>query len=143
MFFVLKVEPLVHSFLLSCRDNDRTIRASGLSNIAELCKMLRYGLYPYLEEIIACIDSLSLTDKEVEVKRGCIFVLYLLLEGLGVDSFNMIPDHLDKVHRIINQSMHDNDAVTCYHGERACRYFKEILTWKPEEMTSPFHIIKH
>lgn len=105
--------------------------------------MLRYGLYPYLEEIIACIDSISLTDKEVEVKRGCIFVLYLLLEGLGIDSFEMIPDHFDKVRRIIEQSRCDSDAVTSYHGEQAHKHFREILTWKPEEIKSPLHIIKH
>jgi len=135
------VDPLIHTFLLACRDNDRTIRASGLSNIAELCKMLRFGLHPYLEEIVECVFALSTTDREVEVKRGCIFVLYLLLEGLGVDSFEMIPDHLAQVQKMIIQAMRDNDAVTCYHGERAHSYFKQIITFTPEEQKSPFHIL--
>ena len=137
------VGPLAHSFLLSCKDIDATLRASGLSNIAELCKMLRYGIHPYLVEIVECVSSLSIVDSEVEVKRGCIFVIYLLLEGMGVEAFEIIPDHLRMVQNTIRRFIKDNDAVVQYHAENANNYFKEILQWKPEPINSPLNIIKY
>lgn len=137
------MEPLVHSFLNACKDSDCTIRASGLSNLAEICKILRYGLHPYLEEIISCVSSISRFDNDVQVKRGCIFLIYLLLEGLGVESFQIIPDHFGMVQDTISRYLTDNDAVVCFHAENAKKYLNEIITWQPEPIVSPLHIIKH
>lgn len=61
---------LVPIFLAGCRDPDPLMRASALSNLAELCELLHYALLPYLEEIVSCAQSLLQSDTTVEVRRG-------------------------------------------------------------------------
>lgn len=135
--------PLVNCFLISCKDFDQTIRASGLSNVAEICKILRYGLHPYVVEIIECVESLLRFDKESEVRRGGIYVLYLLLEGLGVEAFQFMPEYLGKIGRLVNEALHDPDAVTRYHAQQTKAYLSEIVGdfLSPPVTKSPFHIL--
>jgi len=67
---ILSAATLVPIFLAGCRDSDPLVRASSLSNLGELCELLHYALLPYLEEIVACVQSLLQTDATVEVRRG-------------------------------------------------------------------------
>lgn len=137
------MQPLLHCFLIACKDEDDLIKASALSNIAEICKILRFGLHPYITEIIDCVVSMLLYKPSVEVKRGGIYVFFLLLEGLGLDSFQVLPEYLQKVFRLVKFYRTDPDPVTCFHADQAHAYFTEIITefCSPEEHKSPFHII--
>jgi vesicle coat complex subunit len=66
----LSAATLVPIFLAGCRDPDPLVRASALSNLAELCELLHYALLPFLEEIVSCVQSLLQSDTTVEVRRG-------------------------------------------------------------------------
>eukprot|EP01117_Protostelium_nocturnum_P004751 TRINITY_DN1724_c0_g2_i2.p1 TRINITY_DN1724_c0_g2~~TRINITY_DN1724_c0_g2_i2.p1 ORF type:complete len:519 (+),score=153.13 TRINITY_DN1724_c0_g2_i2:265-1821(+) len=85
---------LMNGFLAGTKDPMGSIRASSLSNLAELCKLMRFALHPYIREILECIFSVMNADKEREVRRGAVFAITLLLRGLGRDIFELIPDQL-------------------------------------------------
>lgn len=105
-------------FLAGCRDPDPLVRASALSNLAELCELLHYALLPYLEEIVSCVQSLLQSDTTLEVRRGecCMSALLhesvidtchlsgvinlyaQLLTGLDDDVFEVMPHHLRAIY---------------------------------------------
>ncbi len=43
--------PLLDAFLRGARDPDAFVRASSLSNLGELCALLRYSIDPVLHEV--------------------------------------------------------------------------------------------
>ena len=57
-------------FMPVIRDADYTVRASGLSNVAELCEVLGFGLLPHIEEIMETIYQILIVEKNEEVRRG-------------------------------------------------------------------------
>lgn len=50
MTVVYKKE-LISCFLIGCRDEDELMRASSLSNLGELCKILSFRITSYLVEV--------------------------------------------------------------------------------------------
>lgn len=44
-------DTLLPAFLSGCRDKDPFVRASSLSNLGEVCKVLRYSLGNVLQEV--------------------------------------------------------------------------------------------
>ena len=105
--------------------------------------MLRFGLNSFSQEIIECVGSISRFDKEVEVKRGCIFVIYLLLVGLGVEALQIVPEHFTMIKEIINRYLTDSDGVTFFHAENARASLREIISYQTPQVDSILHIIKH
>jgi hypothetical protein len=94
-------DPLLRPLLLSLQDPLPSIRASALSNIAILARMLKFGLHPYLGDLLRTLRDLLVTEKEAyvhhelnrrgktmnctstdvlsEVKRGAVFAKIRIL----------------------------------------------------------------
>jgi len=70
-------------FLRATRDSSPLMRASALSNLAQLCKQMRFALHPYISEVLECVGALLATDRDEGVRRGAVYVLVLLFRGLG------------------------------------------------------------
>lgn len=117
----------MHAFLVGCKDGDATVRASCLSNLAEVCKVLGIGAHPYLEEILLCVESILEGDKEVEVQRGALFVFFMLLDGLGVEAFQLIPHKIATIHSKLQRYVDDPDPVTQYHALTALDLLEEVV----------------
>jgi len=63
------------------RDNDHFVRASSLSNLADICRILRYNLGSIVEEIVKCVDDVLRFDPEIEPRRAAVLLLQMIIEG--------------------------------------------------------------
>ncbi|XP_014248082.1 transport and Golgi organization protein 6 homolog [Cimex lectularius] len=111
---------LVNAFLDGCRDNDHLVRASSLSNLGELCKILSYRIHTYLTEIFYCIECIFDTDKFMEPRRAAVMVLTQLLKGLGPDSLTVLENILLELYRKLKFIYNnDKDDITKLHAQLA------------------------
>lgn len=63
------------------RDDDNLVRASSLSNLAELCRLLRFNLGSIIAEVVNCADYVLRFDPAVEPRRAAALLLQLIIEG--------------------------------------------------------------
>jgi len=63
------------------RDSDHFVRASSLSNLADICRILRYNLGSIVEEIVKCVDDVLRFDPEIEPRRAAVLLLQMIIEG--------------------------------------------------------------
>ncbi|EFA77562.1 hypothetical protein PPL_12165 [Heterostelium album PN500] len=94
---------LFHCFFLGCNDHSVGVRASSLSNLATLSELLKYSIDSYLVELLHCIES-----------------LLLLLKGVGLDAFQLIPTELRTLYnRLKTLESTDTDTICKYHARNA------------------------
>ena len=76
--------------------------------------------------------------------EGGVYVLYLLLEGLGVEAFEMIPDELQPIYRQLRIAKNSPDPITALHATSALDQLSSILHdfCLPQESSSPLHILR-
>lgn len=63
------------------RDNDHLVRASSLSNLADICRLLRYNLGSIVAEIVTCADYVLRFDPETEPRRAAVLLLQMIIQG--------------------------------------------------------------
>jgi len=63
------------------RDNDHLVRASSLSNLADICRLLRYNLGSIVAEIVNCADYVLRFDPEIEPRRAAVLLLQMIIQG--------------------------------------------------------------
>jgi len=80
---ILQKNTLVNGFLCAIRDVDPLVRASALSCLGELCKVLNYRLGNMLTEV--CIKRLT-EDSHVQVSKKFLFKLNLNASRLSIAS---------------------------------------------------------
>jgi hypothetical protein len=110
----------MNCFLVGVKDPLISIRASSLSNLAELCKHMRFALHPYIVDIMECLYYVLTSEKEAEIRRGGVFVFTLLLRGLKSDIIQLIPDYLKKIYQSLKRICDsDSDDITKFHANEA------------------------
>eukprot|EP01133_Synstelium_polycarpum_P008955 gene8955-10501_t len=120
-------QSLFNCFFMGCRDASVGVRASSLSNIATMCELLKFAIDAYLVETIECITSILRGEREVEVRRGAIYVFQLLLKGLGLDAFSSIPTSLSSIYTTLKYvESSDTDPVCKYHARSALSELETI-----------------
>ncbi|EGC31098.1 hypothetical protein DICPUDRAFT_95597 [Dictyostelium purpureum] len=122
-------DKLVPTFLQGCKAQEAVgVRTSSLSNLSTLCEMLHYSIDSYLVEILHCANTILSSDPEIEVRRGAIFIFQQLLKGLGLDSFEIIPNELKEIYNTLKKTeFYDPDEICKYHA-RAALYDLETIT---------------
>ncbi|XP_073419547.1 transport and Golgi organization protein 6 homolog isoform X2 [Dendrobates tinctorius] len=111
-------DSLIHAFLRGCRDPDKSIRASSLSNLGELCKQLQFSLGPVIHEVTFCLSAVVHTDPEAEVRRAAIHVIVLLLRGLSERATEVLHDVLLELYRLLKYIMQcEKDSVSVLHAQ--------------------------
>lgn len=63
------------------RDNDHLVRASSLSNLADICRLLRYNLGSIVSEIVNCADYVLRYDTAIEPRRAAVLLLQMIIQG--------------------------------------------------------------
>ncbi|XP_021372366.1 transport and Golgi organization protein 6 homolog isoform X2 [Mizuhopecten yessoensis] len=96
---------LLMTFLQGCLDTDPLIRASSLSNLGELCKVLRFSVGNFIHEIFNCACGLLKSDFSVEVRQAAAMMVNLQLEGLGKDTLTVMESVISSVYRTLRQCM--------------------------------------
>ncbi|XP_015181586.1 PREDICTED: transport and Golgi organization protein 6 homolog [Polistes dominula] len=120
---------LVNGFLCGVRDPDPLIRASSLSCLGELCKVLGFHLGNVLIEVIFCIKCIITTDKIPECRRAAVLVITLLLRGLEKDALTELGRDLCDLHRVlIHLRDTDKDPVLRLHAQLALEEINDIVS---------------
>lgn len=70
LFLTVAGNYFMNAFLHGTKDPRPLIRASSLSNLAELCKHMRFALHPYIADIFSCVSAVLTTEKDADVRSG-------------------------------------------------------------------------
>eukprot|EP00794_Sanderia_malayensis_P012320 gene12320-13591_t len=111
---------LLASFLTGVKDEDDDVRTSSLSNIGEICKLLRFSIGSVIHEIFACISSVLRSDRSAKTRQAALLVVTMLLEGLGKHAIEAIGDVLKDIYRLLKMILtNEKDDVVKLYAERA------------------------
>ncbi|XP_014771732.1 transport and Golgi organization protein 6 homolog [Octopus bimaculoides] len=104
---------LLNAFLQGTKDSDFLVRASCLSNLGEVCKLLRFSLGNVIYEIFSCCSSLAKHDSSAEVRAAAVLLITQLLQGLGKDTFVLLEDILKDLYKLLKsiKSKEQDEAV--------------------------------
>ncbi|XP_062403575.1 transport and Golgi organization protein 6 homolog [Sardina pilchardus] len=120
--------PLIGAFLGGTRDPDPTARASCLSNMGELCQLLRFSLGPLAQELSVCLTALIKMEKEAEVRRAAVHVITLLLRGLSHTATEVLSDVLLDLYRALKWVVRsDRDEVAVLHAQLALEELDDVM----------------
>lgn len=89
---------LINTFMAGVRDEDHLLRASSLSNLADVCRLLRYNLGSIVAEIVKCVDYVLHFDLAPEPRRAAVLLFQMIIEGCSLE--------LLEVNNIINYCYH-------------------------------------
>lgn len=145
-----------------------TLRASCLSNLAEVCVLLQWGLHPFLQDVLTCAfgilqweleavpsqqqpllqESSSTADKTqpssvVTVRRGAVFLLKYLLQIMGWKVLDIMPDQLKPMYHTLKYvERTDRDQVVVFHAKKALEALNEIMRQElfPQQSDESFGI---
>ncbi|RMX69435.1 hypothetical protein DD238_004631 [Peronospora effusa] len=115
-----------------------TLRASCLSNLAEVCALLQWGLQPYLMDVLTCVFGVMQLELELNAKRRPM--------SAGGD---VIEDDDQKKLRRHLEDERQQRVVTVRRGAVfVLRYLVELLGWKmleimPDQLSPLYHTLKH
>ncbi|XP_076469852.1 transport and Golgi organization protein 6 homolog [Babylonia areolata] len=119
-------ELLLGAVLTGARDKDVTVRASSVSNLAEVCSLLRFSLGPVLHEVLHCCSSLVETDETI-VRQAAALTLAKLLEGLGSDCFTVLESVLPRLYRLLKKvSVVEEDEAVRLHAHTALDHLDRV-----------------
>ncbi|XP_039307388.1 transport and Golgi organization protein 6 homolog isoform X2 [Solenopsis invicta] len=124
---VVQKNTLVNGFLCAIRDADPLVRASGLSCLGELCKVLNYRLGNILTEIIYCITCILKSDKIPECRRAAVLVATLLFRGLDRDLLSSCTSDMIDLYRELRNLRNDTDSVLQLHVQLALEEIDRII----------------
>ncbi|XP_060110136.1 transport and Golgi organization protein 6 homolog [Heteronotia binoei] len=119
---------LVHVFLRGARDPDVSLRASSLSNLGELCQILRFQLGSVIHEVTLCLAAIVKCDRQAEVRRAAVHVVVLLLRGLGESATEVLRDVLLELYRLLKfVARGERDEVTVLQAQLALEELDAIV----------------
>lgn len=125
---VVHKNALVNGFLCTIRDADPLIRASSLSCLGELCKVLGFRLGNVLVEILYCIACVVKSDKAAECRRAAVLVATLLFRGLGRDTLSTLGKDLVDLYRALKHLRdNDDDPVLRLHAQLALEEIDHVM----------------
>ncbi|CAC5398768.1 unnamed protein product [Mytilus coruscus] len=96
---------LLPSILSGARDKDPLVRASSLSNLGEMCKVVRFSLGNVIREIFECCQSLLKTDDSPEVRKAAAMLTTMLLQGLGKDMLQVLESVLRDLYHLLKLTL--------------------------------------
>ncbi|GLV38843.1 Transport and Golgi organization 6 [Carabus blaptoides fortunei] len=111
---------LLNTFLTCVRDEDQWIRASSLSNLGELCRVLGYKLGTVVSEVLSCIHAVIATDQAVEARRAAVSVIRMMFVGLESETIVFLKDDILPIYRTLKQIYtNDPDDITRLQAQLA------------------------
>ncbi|XP_043522730.1 uncharacterized protein LOC122535335 isoform X2 [Frieseomelitta varia] len=119
---------LINGFLCAARDTNSLVRASSLSCLGELCKVLGFHLGDIVIEIIYCISCIVKTDKAPECRRAAVMISTLLFRGLGKSTLTSMDRNLVDLYRGLKYLRdNDEDLVLRLHAQLALEELDSIV----------------
>ena len=126
---------LLNSFFSVANDSDSLVRASGLSLLGEICKLLRFSLGNMTAELLNHLAACA-RDQEMEVRAAAVMVLTMVLQGLGRDTLKVLHHHLRDIYRALKvlNGVEKEETVLCHVGlalEEIDNIMRSLLTPDP------------
>ncbi|KAK6178181.1 hypothetical protein SNE40_012991 [Patella caerulea] len=119
---------LLPAVLCGVKDCDPLVRASSLSNLTEICCLLRFSLGSHIHEILSCCGSVLKFDEDVEVRKAAALVFTHLLQGVGKHAFKILDSGLKDVYRLLKSvNMVETDQVVKDHVNLALNELDDIM----------------
>ncbi|XP_006820404.1 transport and Golgi organization protein 6 homolog [Saccoglossus kowalevskii] len=120
---------LIGVLLSGAKEDCSDIRSSSLSNLAELCYVLKAAISSVIHEILNCISHVIKTDDVNEVRRAAVHVIRQLLCGLQQESIEILEHVLKDMYGMLKYVVqHDKDDVTKLHAQLALEDLQGIMT---------------
>ncbi|XP_076036798.1 transport and golgi organization 6 [Oratosquilla oratoria] len=118
----------INTLLQGARDPEPLVRASSLSNLGEVCKLLRFSLGSIVFEVFSILSAIVKHDKAPEVRRASILVVTNILRGLGEDAFRVLREVLRDLYRELRLvNAQDPDDVVRLHAQIAIEEIDSIM----------------
>ncbi|KAG7379908.1 hypothetical protein PHYPSEUDO_008030 [Phytophthora pseudosyringae] len=115
-----------------------TLRASCLSNLAEVCALLQWGLQPFLLDVLTCVFGVLQLELEFEAKR----------RPKSAASDAAEDDDQKKLRKHREEEQQQRVVAVRRGAVFVLRYLVELLGWKmlelmPEQLSPLYHTLKH
>ena len=121
-------ERLLNPVLNQLSHPDDMVRASALSNLAEICKNLGFGLGGVVQEVLSCLDNAVTFDRSLQVRRAAVVVLVMLLEGLGQDTLRVLQAAIRDIWRSLTRLRNsETDEVMLHHVAKAIGIIDKVV----------------
>ncbi|KAG1686328.1 Transport and Golgi organization protein 6 [Nymphon striatum] len=119
---------LLNAFFTGLKSSVAHIRASCLSNIGEICKLLCFSLGPRLQELLLCLRCAISETEECEVRRAAVLVITLIFQGCGVHTLKVLEQDIKDIYRVL-KFIHqiDKDDVVRLHAQVALEELNKIM----------------
>ncbi|XP_050528671.1 transport and Golgi organization protein 6 homolog isoform X2 [Daktulosphaira vitifoliae] len=119
---------LLNTFMAGVRDNDFLVRASSLSNLADICCLLRYNLGSIISEIVNCADYVIKFDPANEPRRAAVLLLQLIIQGASLELLEILGDNIKDIYNILKfQYQCTNDETVKLHAQIAIERLNDIM----------------
>ncbi|KAJ8960949.1 hypothetical protein NQ318_020250 [Aromia moschata] len=119
---------LLNTFLIGTKDDDHLMRASSLSNLGEICRVLGYKLGTIITEVLVCVHAVIATDKAPEARRAAITVIRQLFVGLDRESLSFLKDDILPIYRTLKAIYTDDrDDVVRLQAQLALEELNENM----------------
>ena len=118
---------LLNSFFSTANDPDPLVRASGLSNLGEVCTNLRFSLGSITGELLQHLAACS-KDREPQVRAAAVMVLTMTLQGLGTDVFSVLQGTVKELYkelRLLTQT--EKEDMVLAHVSLALKEIDNIV----------------
>ena len=118
---------LLNSFLSTANDPDPLVRASGLSNLGEVCTNLRFSLGSITGELLQHLSACS-RDREPQVRAAAVMVLTMTLQGLGTEVFTVLQGTVREIYRELKfLAQTEKEDVVLAHVSLALKEIDNIV----------------
>jgi hypothetical protein len=140
---------LLNAFLIGCKSDEKEefIKTSSLSNIGEVCRLLKFSLNDNINEILNCLTSiLNDTNESINVKRSSCLVLRMIIEGLDKDTFiQVLGKSIQSVYKAVTSTKYINDDIISMNYQLMTQYINEMMTnsmFPKETLQKEIHILR-
>ncbi len=113
---------------------EATLRASCLSNLAEVSAMLGYALTPYVQDVMSCVFGIVQLELDLQsqsvvaVRRGAVFLIKYMLQLMGYKILEVLQDQLKEMyHTLKHVHRIDTDQVVRFHTQQALEVLDGIM----------------
>ncbi|XP_060846775.1 uncharacterized protein LOC132926437 [Rhopalosiphum padi] len=119
---------LLNTFMAGVRDNDHLVRASSLSNLADICRLLRYNLGSIVSEIVNCADYVLRYDTAIEPRRAAVLLLQMIIQGADSELLEILTDSIKDIYHMLKfQYQCDKDETIKLHAQVAIERLNDIM----------------
>ncbi|XP_044267137.1 transport and Golgi organization protein 6 homolog [Tribolium madens] len=119
---------LLNTFLSGTKDDDHLIRASSLSNLGEVCRVLNYKLGTIVTEVLVCVHAIVATDKAVEARRAAVTVIRQLFVGLQSEMISFLKEEILPIYRTLKEIYYnDKDDIMRLQAQLALEELNENM----------------